>query len=93
MVGRKLTRFRTDLGREPTPNERWRLERESVVDSRPSKPHGRTPAELRREWLLGEEDEFDKLEKRVHRLIEERRRARAREAERTAGRGLELDIN
>jgi ATP-dependent exoDNAse (exonuclease V) alpha subunit len=41
----------------------------------------------------GEEDEFDELEQRVHRLIEERRRARAREAERTAGRGLELDIN
>ena len=43
--------------------------------------------------VLGEEDQFDKLEQRVHRLIEERRRARAREAERTAGRGLELDIN
>ncbi len=43
--------------------------------------------------VLGEEDEFDKLEKRVHQLIEERRRARAREAERTAGRGLQLDIN
>ena len=43
--------------------------------------------------VLGEEDKVDKLEKRGHRLIEERRRARAREAERTAGRGLELDIN
>ena len=43
--------------------------------------------------VLGEEDKVDKLEKRVHWLIEERRRARAREAERTAGRGLELDIN
>jgi conjugative relaxase-like TrwC/TraI family protein len=43
--------------------------------------------------VLGEEDEVDKLEQHVHRLIEERRRARAREAERTAGRGLELDIN
>ena len=42
---------------------------------------------------LGEEDEVDELEKRVRRLIEERRRARARQAERTAGRGLELDIN
>jgi len=42
---------------------------------------------------LGEEDEFEELERRVHSLIEERRRARAREAERTAGRGLELDIN
>jgi ATP-dependent exoDNAse (exonuclease V) alpha subunit len=43
--------------------------------------------------VLGEEEEFDKVEKRVHQLIEERRRARARAAERTAGRGLELDIN
>jgi conjugative relaxase-like TrwC/TraI family protein len=58
----KLRRFRMDLGREPTPNERWKLERESVVDSRPSKPHGPTPAELRREWqerirALGHEPE------------------------------------
>ena len=41
----------------------------------------------------GEEDQPDELEKRVHRLIDERRRDRAREAERTAGRGLEMDIN
>ncbi|MGF1667452.1 MAG: MobF family relaxase [Acidimicrobiia bacterium] len=46
----KVRRFRTDLGREPTASERWKLERESVVDSRPSKPHSPTPAELRREW-------------------------------------------
>ncbi|MCP3937748.1 MAG: hypothetical protein GY708_20545 [Actinomycetia bacterium] len=43
--------------------------------------------------VLGEEDEVDKLEQHVHRLIEERRRARAREAGCTAGRGLELTIN
>ncbi len=46
----KLCRFRRDLGREPTANERWRLERESVVDSRPSKRHGLTATEFRREW-------------------------------------------
>ena len=46
----KLSRFRTDLERNPTASERWRLEREAVVDSRPAKPHGRTSAELRREW-------------------------------------------
>ncbi len=46
----KLARFRTDLGREPTANERWRLERESVVDSRPAKRHSLTATELRREW-------------------------------------------
>jgi hypothetical protein len=46
----KLDRFRTDLGRDPTVSERWKLEREAVVDSRPAKPHGPTAAELRREW-------------------------------------------
>jgi hypothetical protein len=45
----KLCRFRRDLGREPTAKERWRLERESVVDSRPSKRHGLTATEFRRE--------------------------------------------
>lgn len=61
-LDQKVSRFRTDLGREPTANERWKLERESVVDSRPSKPHGPTAAELRREWqqrarALGHEPE------------------------------------
>ncbi|MDH3262104.1 MAG: relaxase domain-containing protein [Acidimicrobiia bacterium] len=46
----KLSRFRKDLGRDPTASERWKLEREAAVDSRPAKPHGHTPAELRREW-------------------------------------------
>jgi hypothetical protein len=49
-VDEKLGRFRKDLGRDPTTSERWKLEREAAVDSRPSKPHGPTPAELRREW-------------------------------------------
>ena len=48
----KLERFRRDLGREPTGRERWRLEREAVVDSRPAKDHhaGHTAAELHEEW-------------------------------------------
>ena len=46
----KLGRFRTHLGRDPTASERWKLEREAVIDSRPSKPHGPTAAELRQEW-------------------------------------------
>ena len=49
-IDEKLGRFRTDLGREPTDKERWRLEREAVLDSRPSKPHGHIPAELHEEW-------------------------------------------
>jgi conjugative relaxase-like TrwC/TraI family protein len=48
----KLGRFRIDLGRDPTVSERWKLEREAVVDSRPAKPHGPTPVELRQEWQV-----------------------------------------
>lgn len=46
----KLSRFRTGLGRDPTPEERWRLEREAVIDSRPPKRHGITHHQLRDEW-------------------------------------------
>jgi conjugative relaxase-like TrwC/TraI family protein len=46
----KLERFRTDLGRDPTPEERWKLEREAVIDSRPAKSHGTTEKQLREEW-------------------------------------------
>ncbi|MGB5433636.1 MAG: MobF family relaxase [Acidimicrobiia bacterium] len=46
----KLDRFRNHLDRDPTANERWKLEREAVVDSRPPKPHGHTSAELRQQW-------------------------------------------
>jgi conjugative relaxase-like TrwC/TraI family protein len=46
----KLGRFRTHLGRDPTDRERWKLEREAVLDSRPAKPHGPTSADLRQEW-------------------------------------------
>ncbi|NIA26004.1 MAG: relaxase domain-containing protein [Gammaproteobacteria bacterium] len=49
-LGEKLTRFRADLARNPTPSERWKLEREAAIDSRPAKPHGISAAELRQEW-------------------------------------------
>ncbi|HKZ24772.1 MAG TPA: MobF family relaxase, partial [Acidimicrobiia bacterium] len=49
-LGEKIGRFRADLGRDPTEKERWKLEREAVLDSRPAKPHGPTLTELRREW-------------------------------------------
>ena len=49
-IDEKLRRFRTDLGRDPSDREQWRLEREAVLDSRPSKPHGQTQAELDEEW-------------------------------------------
>lgn len=49
-MGTKLARFRTDLGRDPTPEEQWRLEREAVVDSRPAKRHDMTHHQLHAEW-------------------------------------------
>ena len=39
-VAVKLDRFVDTVGREPTPRERWRLEREAVIDSRPAKTSG-----------------------------------------------------
>lgn len=49
-VDAKLTRFVDDLGREPTARERWQLEREAVVDSRPAKPHGYAAGQLHDDW-------------------------------------------
>ncbi len=46
----KLERFGSDLDREPSVKERWRLEREAVLDSRPAKPHGVTLTRLHEEW-------------------------------------------
>ncbi|MDJ0925556.1 MAG: MobF family relaxase [Acidimicrobiia bacterium] len=49
-VDEKVDRFRTDVGREPTAKERWRLEREAVLDSRPAKTHGHGAGELHAGW-------------------------------------------
>ncbi|MGB8360520.1 MAG: MobF family relaxase [Acidimicrobiia bacterium] len=46
----KLDRFRADLEREPTVRERWRLEREAVLDSRPAKRHGVSLDQLHEDW-------------------------------------------
>lgn len=46
----KLERFEEELGREPTVMERWRLEREAVLDSRPAKRHDVSLDQLRAEW-------------------------------------------
>ena len=46
----KLDRFADSMGREPTPRERWRLEREAVVDSRPTKPKALDADVLHRRW-------------------------------------------
>jgi len=49
-IDEKLDRFIDDLDRSPTPRERWRLEREAVLDSRPAKVQDVQAAELHREW-------------------------------------------
>jgi conjugative relaxase-like TrwC/TraI family protein len=46
----KLDRFDEEFRREPTVKERWRMEREAVLDSRPAKPRSPSLAELRQEW-------------------------------------------
>jgi len=46
----KLDRFVETMGREPTPRERWKLEREAAVDSRPAKPKAVDADALHRTW-------------------------------------------
>ncbi len=46
----KLDRFIDTLERQPTPRERWQLEREAVIDSRPAKVHGIDTAALHEQW-------------------------------------------
>jgi len=46
----KMERFRDRFQREPTVKERWKLEREAVLESRPGKPRSPSLAELREEW-------------------------------------------
>ncbi len=49
-IEEKLDRFIETFQREPTPRERWRLEREAVTDSRPTKASS-DPRSIRAEWL------------------------------------------
>jgi len=46
----KLEHFIETFERNPTPRERWRLEREAVIDSRPAKSHGDDALSLHAEW-------------------------------------------
>ncbi len=46
----KLEAFQEHFERNPTPRERWRLERDAVTDSRPSKSHGIDALSLHAEW-------------------------------------------
>jgi conjugative relaxase-like TrwC/TraI family protein len=49
-VDTKLDRFVATMDRDPTPRERWRLEREAVLDSRPAKEPNVNAAVLHAEW-------------------------------------------
>lgn len=46
----KLDRFGETMGREPTPRERWKLEREAAIDSRPAKAHSLDAEVLHALW-------------------------------------------
>lgn len=46
----KLDRFVANMDRDPTPGERWKLEREAVIDTRPSKEKHVDAATLHAEW-------------------------------------------
>ena len=38
------------MDRDPTPRERWQLEREAVLDTRPAKDEAVDAADLHAEW-------------------------------------------
>ena len=47
----KLDRFEEAMGRQPTARERWQLEREASVDSRPAKDHAVVAEVLHERWV------------------------------------------
>ncbi|MFN3256975.1 MAG: MobF family relaxase [Ilumatobacter sp.] len=49
-IDAKLDRFVATMHRDPTPRERWRLEREAVLDTRPGKEPNVNAAVLHAEW-------------------------------------------
>jgi conjugative relaxase-like TrwC/TraI family protein len=49
-IDAKLDRFVATMDRDPTPRERWRLEREAVLDTRPGKEPIVNAAVLHAEW-------------------------------------------
>ncbi|MFT7475364.1 MAG: conjugative relaxase-like TrwC/TraI family protein [Verrucomicrobiales bacterium] len=49
-IDEKIDRFIDNLERDPTPRERWRLEREAVVDSRPPKSKDVDSTSLHAGW-------------------------------------------
>ncbi len=65
-VDTKIDRFIDTMDREPTPRERWRLEREAVIDSRPAKAGSIDAEALHTEWaerLEALDITFDQLQR------------------------------
>ncbi|MCP3912142.1 MAG: relaxase domain-containing protein [Actinomycetia bacterium] len=50
-IDEKLDRFADTFDRDPTPRERWQLEREAVLDSRPAKRHPTSATDLHQGWV------------------------------------------
>ena len=50
-IDEKLDWFVEPMDREPTPRERWQLEREAATDSRPAKQHGVDAESLHAQWF------------------------------------------
>jgi conjugative relaxase-like TrwC/TraI family protein len=49
-IEEKLDRFIATMDRDPTPRERWKLEREAAIDSRPAKVKAVDAASLHQAW-------------------------------------------
>jgi conjugative relaxase-like TrwC/TraI family protein len=62
-IDEKLDRFVDTFDRNPTPKERWKLEREAVIDSRPAKRHPSDASDLHDGWV-------DQLETLSHHPLE-----------------------
>ncbi|HEU4319882.1 MAG TPA: MobF family relaxase [Acidimicrobiia bacterium] len=70
---RKLERFVTSMGRPPSDRERWQLEREAVLDSRPAKPHDMSLLDLRGDWRQRTLELGHKPERLISRTVGRRR--------------------
>ena len=66
-IDEKLDRFIDTFERDPTPRERWRLEREAVVDSRPPKAHDIDAATLHDGWC----SQIETLGLEPHQVVEQ----------------------
>ncbi|MCP3860134.1 MAG: relaxase domain-containing protein, partial [Phycisphaeraceae bacterium] len=66
-IDEKLDRFIETFERDPTPRERWRLEREAVIDSHPPKAHDIDAATLHDGWR----SQVEALGLHPHKVVEQ----------------------